>query len=199
MALGFGSLLDGHYSIRNDDLSAPGGEWILTLIRALLDLRGAQAPSAVTGAYYNKKKVASAESTEHVSKTPATHAAASTHPSRNAPDDTQAAYVQHRFRFEMGLSPWGPISPDVLSPRTPVHEGATGERSTAEHYGQRRTSQTCCPKLPRCHGLWLFAPPRCPVWLPAAGRAGIRLLTHASSLQLSLQSWRIGVTERLTD
>ena len=40
---------------RNDDLSAPGGEWILTLIRALLDLRGAQAPSAVTGAYYNKR------------------------------------------------------------------------------------------------------------------------------------------------
>jgi len=44
MALGFGSLLDGYYSIRRnvDDLSAPGGEWILTLIRALLDLRGAQ-------------------------------------------------------------------------------------------------------------------------------------------------------------
>ena len=57
MALGFGSLLDGYYSIRRnvDDLSAPGGEWILTLIRALLDLRGAQAPSAVTGAYYNKR------------------------------------------------------------------------------------------------------------------------------------------------
>jgi len=106
-------------------------------------------------------------------------------------------YVQHRFRGSRWASPPGgqSLPTSCLTPRTPVHEGATGERSTAEHYGQRRTFQTCCPKLPRCHGLWLFAPPRCPVWLPAAGRAGIRLLTHASILQ----SWRIGVTERLTD
>ena len=104
--------------------------------------------------------------------------------------------VQHRFLpIRDGPLPLG-AGPANLSRRLvsqdPVHEGATptGERSTAEHYGQRRTSQTCFPKLPRCHGLWLFAPP--PAWPPAAGRAtGIRLLTHASSLQ----SWRTGVTD----
>jgi len=68
----------------------------------------------------NKKSCERREqSTLDVSKTPATHAARThhgTHPT------IQAAYVQHRFRFEMGLSPWGPVSPDVLSdsqdPRT---------------------------------------------------------------------------------
>ena len=135
------------------------------------------------------------ESTEHVSKTPATHAARThhgTHPT------IQAAHIcATSVQVRDGPSPPGgqSLPTSCLTPRTPVHEGATGERSTAEHYGQRRTFQTCCPKLPRCHGLWLFAPPRCPVWLPAAGLAGIRLLTHASILQ----SWRIGVTERLTD